>query len=334
MIGYWHYVTRKEFNDGPVYEDDIYFIKDTGELYRGKVPFNEAIIWYNEVVPEEPVINKLYIDSTNLEGKVFNGRQWNTVFYPVAQTIDPENTNPASSKAVATYIVGQLAAYATKEDAVSVLSWDAAQAMLSVKNAKEQTTQNIKFSGLGIDLIYTKETGKLQLVDALGNKIGSEIQLADKDKYIRSGEYNDTNKEIVLYYDEEKTDFISFSVAGLVNVYTGDATRSIQMTIDNENKIKGEVKISAGANNLLEVREDGLYVTANISGFMRIVDGAVVGNLATFGEGGQIVDSGVKPDDLKTELATSEDFDAENPSDEKATTEKLLAEMFTWKTSV
>lgn len=45
----------------------------------------------------------------------------------------------------------------------------------------------------------------------------------------------------------------------LVDVYTGEASNTATVTV-TENKVKAEVKVSANENNVLEAKDDGLYV--------------------------------------------------------------------------
>lgn len=102
----WNYITKNEYNnlsDEQRSSDKLFFTKDTQEIYRGSESFSENVVMYTGTKPSNPAVGKLYIDSTTLEGSMWNGL-WFTVINPVQETIDPANTTkPVSGKAVSDY---------------------------------------------------------------------------------------------------------------------------------------------------------------------------------------------------------------------------------------
>lgn len=46
----------------------------------------------------------------------------------------------------------------------------------------------------------------------------------------------------------------------LIDIYTGEATKSITLTVTADNKISADVIISATEGNILSIKDDGLYV--------------------------------------------------------------------------
>lgn len=293
----WHIVTSAEYKLGNKVAEDLYFLSDTKEIYRGAVPFTEGVVLYNATLPTEGIAkNRLYIDSASLAGYIHDGEKWTNVIKAIASEVTADGEAPVSGKAVAAYVTTALAGM-TASTVISSLSWDAAEHILTATKG-DKTTQTILFDGLGCKLNYISATGKLQLLDASGNKLGEDIDLA-LEKFVHSGEYDATTKSIILYFDEAKTDSVTIPVGDLIDVYTGEETTSATVEVGTGNKIKATIKISKAEGNTLIVKEDGLYVAApDLSALMDKVPDAKEGNIATFGTNGQVVDSGKTLADL------------------------------------
>lgn len=295
----WHIVTSAIYKSGTPIDGDMYFISDTHEIYRGSAPYTESVVLYTDLPVEGIARNRLYINSTTLEGKIHDGTEWKTVIRPVDSTVTIDGVNAVSGKAVAAYVAAEIAKITSSGDVISKLSWDSAEHMLTVTDGSS-ATENIVFNGLGVSLNYESSTGKLQLVDASGNKIGDSISL-ELERFVRSAEYMADTQTIVLYFDEAKTDSISIPVTDLVDTYTAEAIdNSLELSI-TDNIIKGKVKISVKNGNILTLSDDGLYVASpDLSSKMDKITNGVTGNILTIGSDGQAVDSGKTFDDIVT----------------------------------
>lgn len=292
----WHFVTSAEYAAGVKVDGDMYFLSDTREIYRGTVPFTESVILYTELPTSGIALNRLYINSTTLEGKIHNGTSWVTVIRPVADTVVVDGAEPVSGKAVAAYVAAEMAKVSTSENVVSSLSWDSAEHLLTVTKGDE-SKQNILFDGLGCSLQYTAADGKLQLLDASGNPIGDAVSM-DLERFVTAGEYDPDTQSIILYFDAEKTESVTIPVGDLVDTYTAESSTTLNLAVEGT-VVKGSVKISTADGNLITVDEHGLYVAPiDISGKMDKVAGAVEGNIATLDADGNVVDSGKNFDDL------------------------------------
>lgn len=292
----WYIVSSSEYIAGNKNSDAMYFLNDTHEIYRGAIPFTESVVLYTDLPATGIAVNRLYINSTTLEGKVYNGTEWKTVINPVVDTVTADGTNPVSSKAVAAYVAAEMAKVSAASDVVSSLSWDSAEHLLTITKG-DDSTEDIVFDGLGASLNYNSSTGNLQLLDASGNLIGNPIKL-DLERFVSSGEYDPATKSIKLYFDAEKTDVLTIPVADLVDTYTAESSNSLNLSVES-NVIKGSVKISTTSGNILTVDENGLYVASpDLSSKMDKQPEAVEGNIAVFNGAGQVVDSGKSFDDL------------------------------------
>ena len=297
----WHIVDSATFKAGTKIDGDLYFLTDTKEIYRGEASYSDSVILYTTLPVEGIAKNRLYIDANTLEGKIHNGTEWKQVIKPLSDTVAADGVNPVSGKAVASYVAAELAKVNAAADIVSTISWDAAEHMLTATAKDGKTTQQITFDGLGVSLSYVAATGSLQLLDAAGNKIGDAISLP-LEQFVTAGEYNAETKEIVLYFDEAKTNSVKIPVGALVDVYTGVDGSSVKVEVSGDNKITATVKVSAETGNCLVLKPDGIYVAApDLADYMTKVDGAVEGNIAVFGTDGQVVDSGK----TLTELASN-----------------------------
>lgn len=293
----WYFVTSDEYKAGTKVAENMYFLKDTREIYRGNDPFTEAVILYTELPVAGIAVNRLYINSTTLEGRIWNGTEWKTVIKPVVDTVEAEGTDPVSGKAVAAYVAAEISKVSTSGTVVSALSWDSAEHLLTISKGNGES-EDIVFDGLGVSLNYNANTGALQLLDASGNLIGSEIKL-DLERFVTAGEYNTETKSIILYFDAEKTEFVTIPVGDLVDTYTAEGDgKALTLTVEN-NVVKGSIKISTAAGNIITADENGLYVAAtDISGKMDKVADAVEGDIATFDAEGNVVDSGKRFEDI------------------------------------
>jgi len=294
----WHFVTSEMFHNGTPQEGHMYFLSDTREIYRGSEPFTESVIMYTGTLPTSPALNRLYINSETLEGKIWQGavNGWKTVINAVSDSVIDEAKVPVSGKAVVAYVASELAKMATAEGSVSALSWDSAEHLLTVTKG-DDSTESIVFDGLGVSLQYTAASGELKMLDASGNVLGNAVKL-DLERFVSSGEYNVDEKAIYLYFDAEKTDFVTIPVEDLVDIYKAEGSTTLDLSVTG-NTITGAVKISTASDNLITVDENGLYVAPiDISGKMDKVTDGVEGNILVLGADGQAVDSGKNFEDL------------------------------------
>lgn len=293
----WHIVDSAAYRAGTKIAGDLYFLSDTKEIYRGESNFTESVVLYNGTLPTTYALNRLYIDSTTLAGYTHNGTEWVPVIKPVQDTVAADGVNPVSGKAVAAYVAAEIAKVSSSGDVVHTLSWDSAEHILTMTKG-DNSTSEITFDGLGVDLVYISETGELQLLDASGNKIGNPINLP-QEQFVTAGEYDAANKQIILYFDAEKTNSVTIDASALVDVYTGEETSSAAVNVSADNKISATVKISSEAGNTVVLKSDGIYVAApDLSGYMTLVPDATEGHLVTLDASGQVVDSGKSFADL------------------------------------
>ena len=297
----WHIVqTKQEFLAGTPLDTDLYFIADSGEIYRGSASYSQSVRTFttgNE--PANPAVNVLYINTDDLSGKIYNGTSWSDVIRPTVSVVTESGENPVNSTAVIAYVAQEIAKITGEgSSVVTNITWDDANQILDIFKGTAQ--QSITLTGLGVDLSLSG--GKLQLKDTEGNLIGTEVSL-DTERFVTGGEYVADTKTIVLYFDgktgEESTDKIEIPVTDLVDTYTAGNTSSINMSVSS-NQFTATVRISVEGGNALELKDDGLFVSVpDISNKINKVSGATAGNLPMLTADGSLEDSGIAATSLQ-----------------------------------
>lgn len=123
----------------------------------------------------------------------------------------------------------------------------------------------------------------------------------DEETYPGATNPNLNNKPVMVLAVKGEGEDVSYSflnMAALVDTYTAktegkDATTTV--TVEGY-EIDVAVNVSAAEGNILQKREDGLYVPATAIK----VEGAGEGNLTAFGANGSLADSGVAAENILT----------------------------------
>ena len=323
----WYYVTKAQYKAAATHSaDNLYFLSDTKEIYRGDDLFTQSVIMYTGDLPTTPAVGQLYINETTLEGKTYTGTAWKTVIKAVSDTVTADGTNPVSGKAVAAYVTDALkTAAAEAQAAFKEVSYSKTTNKLTF-TSNDGKTHEVEIDNLPVDLTFDKSgtdgTGLLQLKDKAGNAIGTGVNL-DLERFVKSGEYNADTKKITLYFDDKKTEKVEIDATALVDIYTGKATTTATTAVSAGNEISVDVKISDKTGNILKSDANGLYVDAvDQSAKMDKDADAVAGNLAKFDADGNAVDAGLKAGGA----ALAETTDATTLATEKAVEAAVSAE--------
>lgn len=291
----WHIVSRDQYSAGTPVDSDLYFITGENVIYRGNELYTKAVEFVS-VWPANPAPNRLYVDSTTLEGKMHDGTSWKQVIKPLADTVTADGTNPVSGKAVADYVSAEIGKITGSGVVLTGASYDPVEHMLTFSKGDDSSV-NIVLTGIGTSLNYNQNTGVLSMLGADGEVVGDTVNLA-LEKFVKSGEYDPIEKKIILYFDDAKSDKVEIPVGDLVDTYTVESTDTVTLTMI-ANKITAAVNISAEEGNSLVAKADGLYVpTVDVSGKMDKVADAVSGNILITDENGQAIDSGKSFDDI------------------------------------
>lgn len=292
MLLTWHYVTAQQYKDAEVTTktaNKLFFISDTGEIYRGTQLFTESCKMYTGELTEKAV-GRIYINETTLEGKIWNGKEYKTVIQPVTSTIIKGDTiRPVTSKAVEDYVTTK--AGESVQNAIITVAYDETNNAITTttNGATENTIELVKTA---TDITYDKSSGAISLVNAKGETIGVGVNI-DVERFVKTATYNAETTEIILGFNDE-SEPLKINVGDLVDTYTAKNTNTVNMSV-TDNAFEAHVKVSALTNNRLTIAEDGLFVAdQNISGKVDKPAEAVAGNIAVLATGGNIADIGLK----------------------------------------
>lgn len=287
----WHYVTRAAYDAASADSktaDKLFYLSDTGEIYRGTQSFTQSVILYDEE-PTVKAVGKLYVNTTTLEGKVWTGTDWKVVVQAAATALSATDTmQPVSGKAVADFVKQQIEGVTGSGDLVAGIGYTATTNTL-VATMADGTTQEVDMTNVAADLVYDKATGLLQVKNAKGTTIGTGINL-DLERFVQSASYDHETGKITLVFNEG--DSLEIEIGDLVDTYTAANSSTIKMTVTG-NEFTAEAIVATTAGNLLQATDSGLYVAIDLSGYMVRDTDAVQSNLAMFDANGNAVDAGV-----------------------------------------
>ena len=120
--------------------------------------------------------------------------------------------------------------------------------------------------------------------------------------------------------DDNTVTYSFVNVEALVDVYTAKETNSITVVISEDNEISADVKISAEEGNIIEVKEDGLFVSVeptDITGKADKVEDIKGAQILVDDGEGNLSASGITIDELKATVAKEvmSNFDTETDVD-------------------
>lgn len=336
--------------------ESLYFIEETGEIYRGEVPFTQSCEFYSAAKARPAVggLGKLYIDETTLAGSVWTGSAYKEIIKPVDTEVKAGSENLVTSGAVAAY-VGATVGDGIKK-VVKTVEWVEAEAALKV-TLQDATSSKVPLTKIATKLAYDGATGKITLSDAAGTTL-SEANIP-LDNFVKSGSYDTATKSIVLVM--QNGDSVSIPAADLIDIYTGGATTSATVAVSNKNEITATVKVSAEEGNLLSVAADGLKVVADgtkadkvaaaHADELLVADATGNNKLSGVKVGGATIATTPNATTVATEAAVkaivdslhvgnyvekanivAETVDAANASTTKVVSEKALVNALSWKT--
>ena len=220
----WHFVTAAEYyGAAPSYDNDkLYFLSDTHEIYKGNVPFTEAVIMVDDATGgfdtalqgiTNPARRKIYMSQTTMEGRIYNGTSWQTVIRAVDTAVTNSSNNLITSGAVATYVAQKISEVTGGTGFVKSITYDDGTATLTVTGG--DAAGPIQLAGLGVSMSYDAGTGALTLKDVTGATLGSAVNL-DLERFVSAAAYDSAAKQIILAF----TDVTSIDT-GASYVYPG-----------------------------------------------------------------------------------------------------------------
>ena len=291
--------------------DTLYFLTDAKKIMKGDIDVTENIVVVTNfdgsaggVAVENAFEGKFYINVTTFECRIKSGAAW-IVMSPGYIT---DGTNFAQSgndgkfatiAAIKAYITDQIAGITGGTAFVKGVTWDSTNHALLVDKGDEAPT-SVALSGMAYTPTWDAGTLKLTIPVVGGNDVVINFP---KDNFVRSGRYEadypvGDGPAIVLVVnggsgteDQE----VIIPAASLVDVYTGEASNDITVTVGEDHKITATVKIDPAEGNALVSSASGLKV--DISGKADKLTAAAAAHILVGSANGNLADGGVS---LKT----------------------------------
>ena len=297
----------------------LYFINDKGQIYTHGKLYGGKWEFYS-TLPLYPELNTLYISNTDLSTKIWDGTNWHVVSkgYTLSIGHSSDDTLIPTAKAVYDFVTSYTPGGG---GGVSSISWNSTNEQIEYEIG--DATRTVPLTGLAHDPSYDQSTRTLT-IPVVG---GSAVSVQLEDSVVTAGKYNAATNEIWLsiaddgsYDDPDKV--IKIPVSGLVDIYTGDDTDSIEVDVTN-NVITADARISSKAGNILSIEhtsgQEGLYVPDPSS--------AIAGKASKVASGnaGKIIVADVNGDNaLGTASIGGVTLDPTNPDSTKVSTEAAV----------
>ena len=248
--------------------DTLYFVQDTGEIYKGEQTFTQAVVLYgaDQTVKSRPAagaLGKLYVDAATLAGSVWTGSAWKEVVKPLATDVE-NGTGLVTAEQVKSYVEGKVGTGTSK--LVKTVAWDEEAVGIKVTLA-DDSESTVPLTKLATQLVYDGGTGKLSLQDKAGTELNSvNIPL---DNFVKSGEYDEDSKTIVLTMQNGGE--VRIPATDLVDIYTGTTSDNATVTVTGT-EIAVTVKVDPVGGNLLTSSATGLKVMADTTKMNLVAD--------------------------------------------------------------
>lgn len=274
----------------------LYFIEETGQVFRGSKNYSEAVVLYNTdgagapARPTSGAVGKLYVDATTLAASAWDGAAYKDVVKPVDATVVESSTNPVAGGAVKTYVDSAVAAAKSEIQGVTnklvkSVSYDATDKQLDI-TLNDNSVTNVDLTNLAVSMEYTSDTGLLVLKDKAGTQL-SQVNLP-LEQFVVSGTYESDTKEIVLTLNNDTE--VRIPAASLVDVYTGGNTDNVKVSVSGANVITATVVVDPVEGNLLTSSATGLKVMADATKMDKL-EGATAGAVVVVAADGAAVEA-------------------------------------------
>lgn len=118
----------------------------------------------------------------------------------------------------------------------------------------DTTTKILTLEQLLTGASYDGDTGNFKFTRANGEPV---VVNTPKENFLSDVQYDGVTKVITFTMSSGAT--FEVNVSDLIDIYTVKSTNSVDMSIENGNKISSNVKVSATDGNIISVKTDGIY---------------------------------------------------------------------------
>lgn len=232
----------------------LYFTTDTLQIFKGATEYTKSCKLVSALPASGQIQGIIYVRTGDFTLHIYNGTDYVQLNKATVTAIpaDATNDNIPTSKAVADYVNAKVSGVVGMEGKfVTDVSYADGELSVSKNGEPVKTT----LTGVVHAPTYDATTRTIKM-PVFG---GDELTIAlGKDLVVTSGKYDPKDQKIKLTLTSGET--VEIPVGSLIDIYTGLATSTANVTVSDDNKISVSVKVSAKANNSITIEEDGLYV--------------------------------------------------------------------------
>lgn len=254
--------TREQFDYlvgvGKILDTYIIFLTDTHELYKGTNRYSADNLIIATSAPINPREEVMYCINGIL--KIYNATNgWIEISKSFALKIDSESddTTVPTSKAVKDAIDEAISNLHISE--IGAVSGITSTEIGTITVTKDSKATYVPIKGVVVSPSYDVDTRTLTL-PVMGNDNPFQISFAE-DVHITTGFYNQLNNSIQLTRSDGEIISIELPTVPTTFDVIPKETSTITISIV-DGIISAEVRISKEDGNIIEVKDDGLYVSA------------------------------------------------------------------------
>lgn len=247
-----------------VVQDGMYFLHDSREYYYNGEQYMRNILYYTGDLPQNPVPGRIYFNTNTLVAYTHNGSSWEIVIEPANVNVvtgDAGVTNMVTGAAAKSYIDTYIRA--NNETAIVSIAYnDAAHQFTITNSAATNNTVQYTVNEFGASLSRDAATGNISILASDGTTVLATINIP-VDNYITDGEYDDTEKAIVLNMSNGQD--VNIYAKDIINLYNQLDSATVDVSIvdvDHKNYIKFDVNLSQDAGNELAIHVAGTDVSS------------------------------------------------------------------------
>lgn len=258
----WYFGTSENYNKlNEINKHGLYFLTDLGIIMLNNQSVNSSIVLYDD--GSRPLVggqDKLYINSTTLEGFRFINDEWVKVIASMEQAepidyndaIKEERVNGFGVSSIMNKFVADM-----RSKAVSEITWKPDTRDVIFKF--DSVGHPMRLYNLMTDIRFNTDTRMMYGYDSEGNII-TKVEIMDS--HVIGGGYDDERKAIIFRMRDGSE--VRLRSSALLRLFHGIRTQTftsiVKNYIDGKNVLYGEINISDVEHNTVEVKEDGLYI--------------------------------------------------------------------------
>ena len=181
--------------------------------------------------------------------------------YPVQATVSPDESSSSNPYQLSGFLTDQSITFDTTNDTIRFSVNDSSDKVVSIPAIYKRHVVSGTYSSSTKYLTLTNNDNTTVSID-LSDIVSSD----ESQKYVASGVYNANTRSIVFTYNDNNTFSVDLSSIVVDSSSSSSSvsynfvdTNSIDFTVDNQS-VTANVKISSDNDNVLAVKNDGLYV--------------------------------------------------------------------------